>query len=57
MILESQQKTSELAFGSATKGNSALTAEEKLDQEDQRIKIVDLGTLEELTEGNAAIAC
>ena len=33
-----------------------MTEEEKLDQEDQRIKEVELGKLEELNE-NASIAC
>ena len=44
-------------FLEVRQGNNALTEEEKLDQEDQRIKIIDLGTLEELTEGNASVAC
>jgi hypothetical protein len=33
-----------------------MSEEEELDQEDQRIKVVELGTLEELTEGNSTIA-
>ena len=45
-----------MVLGNNTKGNSGMTDEEKLDQEDQRIKEVELGKLEELTE-NASISC
>ena len=54
MLLENQRQTLELVIGSNTKGN--MTEEEKLDQEDQRIKEVELGKLDELDE-NASIAC
>ena len=45
-----------MVLGSNTKGNNGMIEEEKLDQEDQRIKEVELGKLEELNE-NAFIAC
>jgi len=53
MMLESQKQTLELILGNNVKG---LSEAEKLDQEDQRIKEVELGKLEELSE-NASIAC
>ena len=54
MLLENQRQTLEMVLGSNTKGT--MTEEEKLDQEDQRIKEVELGKLDELRE-NASIAC
>jgi hypothetical protein len=51
--MENHRQTLEVLMGN-TKG--AMTEEEKLDQEDQRIKEVELGKLEELSE-NASIAC
>ena len=54
MFLESQRQTLEMVIGSNTKGT--VTEEEKLDQEYQRIKEVELGKLDELSE-NASIAC
>ena len=56
MFLESQKETLAMVLGSTTKGNSGLSEEDKLDQEDQRIKEVELGKLGELNE-NASIAC
>ena len=55
MLLESQRQTFEMVIGNNTKGNG-MTEEEKLDQEDQRVKEVELGKLVELSE-NASIAC
>ena len=47
MLRENRRQTLEALMGN-TKG--AMTEEEKLDQEDQRIKEVELGKLEELSE-------
>ena len=55
MLLESERQTLEIVIGSNKKGNG-MTEEEKLDQEDQRIKEVELGMLEKPKE-NASIAC
>ena len=54
MLLESQRQTLEMVIGNNTKGT--MTEEEKLDQVDQRIKEIELGKLDELSE-NASIAC
>ena len=55
MVIESNQRTVELLLkASMDRGSSD---EERLDQEDQRIKVVDLDQLEEPTEENAAITC
>jgi hypothetical protein len=57
MILDNQLRTMELVLGSAAKDRSSGTSEEdKLDQEDQRIKIMELDALEEGTEGNGSNA-
>ena len=37
--------------------NSSTTEEDKLDQEDQRIKAVELDKLEDISEGNSSILC
>ena len=54
MVIESNRKTVEMVLKSREKGDNE---EEKLDQEDQRIKPVDLEKLEEPTEESAAIVC
>ena len=55
-LTDSQRETLKLIDEEKLKGNGTLTEEEKMDVEDQRIKEVELGKLEELNE-NAAIAC
>ena len=45
-----------MALGSAKAKSSCISEEEKLDQEDQRMKIIELDKLEDLNEGNASIA-
>ena len=54
MMLDSQKQALEMILGNNVKGQ--VTEAEKLDQEDQRIKKVELGKLDELNE-NASIAC
>ena len=49
MVMEQQQKTKDLS--------SALIEADKLDQDDQRIKVVELNKLGDSTEGNSSIAC
>ena len=39
-----------MVLGNNTKGNSGLSEEDKMDQEDQKIKEVELSKLEELNE-------
>ena len=56
MLIDSQRETLKLLVEEKLKGNGTLTEEEKMDVEDQRIKEVELGKLEDLN-GNAAIAC
>ena len=53
MLMESHKQTLEVLMGN---NKGALTEDEKLDQEDQRIKKIELGKLEELNE-NSPIAC
>ena len=53
MLMENHRQTLEALVGN---NKGAMTEEEKLDQEDQRIKEVELGRLEELNE-SASIAC
>ena len=54
LVMDGQQKAVEFMLKQATK-----TSEEKdlLDQEDQRIKVLDLEPLKDLTEHNASIVC
>ena len=54
MFLESQRQTLEMVIGNSTQGT--VTEQEKLDQEDQRIKEIELGKLDELSE-KVSIAC
>ena len=53
MLMDNHKETLEVLLGSS---KAAMTEEEKLDQEDQRIKEVELGKLDEVSE-NASIAC
>jgi hypothetical protein len=55
MVVESGQKTLKMIIDS--QNSKGTSEEEKLDQEDQRMKIVDLEPLEEPTEESAAIIC
>ena len=55
--LGNQQKTTEMVLGNAKDGSSGISEKDKLDQDDQRIKVVELDKLEDSTEGNSSIAC
>ena len=55
LVMEDNQKTMELLLN-ASKSRST-SEEERLDQEDQRIKEVELKKLEEPTTESAAIVC
>ena len=53
MAMEQKQKTLDLVFMNATKDRSrAMTEEYKLDQDDQRSKVIELDKLEDSSEGN-----
>ena len=53
MLMHNHKQTLEALMGN---NKGAITEDEKLDQEDQRIKEVEVGKLEEVNE-NASIAC
>jgi hypothetical protein len=53
MLMENHRQTLEVHMRN---NKGTLTEDEKLDQEDQRIKEVELGRLDEVNE-NASIAC
>ena len=55
MVMEHGRKTVEMVLNAQKEKNT--NEEDKLDQEDQRIKIVELEKLEEPTEESAAIIC
>ena len=55
--MEQRHKTVELVTlnASTKEKGSSMTEEDKLDQEDQRIKAVELDKLDEISEGNSLI--
>ena len=58
MVLENQRKILEMVLGSTTKDRSSgMTEEDKLAQDDQRIKVVELDKLGDSTDENSSIAC
>ena len=54
MASDNNQRTVELILQQA---NRSTSEKEKLDQEDQRIKVMELDILEDATEESAAIMC
>ena len=55
LVMENNQRTMELILKASM--NKAPGEADRLDQEDQRIKVVELAKLEESTEDNASITC
>ena len=54
MIMENNQKTVEFVLNQTTRSSEKR---DQLDQEDQRIKVMDLETLKDATEENVPIIC